>query len=63
MNYSHDERVDNREKSKKYLYEIKEKERTITFYSKKINKNTIVYCKNKERIEEYEKSYNDIKNW
>ena len=63
MNYSVEERIDSRTRGQMLLLKLKEKERNIKFYTRKIGKNTIVYCKNKERLSEYEDSYNNIKNW
>ena len=63
MNYSVEERIDSRTRGQMLLLKLKEKERNIKFYTRKIGKNTIVYCKNKERLNEYEESYNNIKNW
>ena len=63
MNYSVEERIDSRTRGQMLLLKLKEKERNIKFYTRKIGKNTIVYCKNKERLNEYEDSYNNIKNW
>lgn len=42
-----------KKKDKKALIGMKEIEKDIDFHSEKINKNTIVYCKNKENIEKY----------
>ena len=44
-------------------FELKKKEKKIKFHERKIGKNTIVYCKNEERLDEYEDNYNNIKNW
>lgn len=63
MNYSVEERIDSRTRGQMLLLKLKEKERNIKFHTRKIGKNTIVYCKNKERLSEYEDSYNNIKNW
>ena len=63
MNYSVEERIDSRTRGQMLLLKLKEKERNIKFYTRKIGKNTIVYCKNEERLNEYEDSYNNIKNW
>lgn len=54
---------DDKSRGKKLLDEFKAKEKTIKFFERKIGKNTIVYCKNKERLDEYEESYNNIRNW
>lgn len=63
MSYLTEEKIENKSKSRILLEHLKEKEKTINFYSRRINKNTIVYCKNEERLDEYEDSYNNIRNW
>lgn len=63
MSYLTEEKIENKSKSRILLEHLKKKEKTINFYSRRINKNTIVYCKNEERLDEYEDSYNNIKNW
>ena len=63
MSYLTEEKIENKSKSRILLERLKMKEKTINFYSRRINKNTIVYCKNEERLDEYEDSYNNIKNW
>ena len=63
MNYSVEERIDSRTRGQMLLLKLKEKERNIKFHTRKIGKNTIVYCKNKDRLDEYEENYNNIKNW
>ena len=63
MNYLVEERIKNMDKSKVLLEQFKAKEKKIQFHARKIGKNTIVYCKNKDRLDEYEENYNNIKNW
>lgn len=63
MSYLSDDRFESKSRAKKLLEELKKKEKEITFHSKQIGKNTIIYCKNEERLEEYEENYNNIKNW
>ena len=63
MSFLSDDKFDNKTKAQILLDKLKKKEQSVKFYKRNIGKNTIVFCKNKERIEEYEKSYNDIKNW
>lgn len=57
------ERLENKSKAIILLESLKKKEQTIKFHERRINKNTIVYCKNEERLDDYERSYNNIKNW
>lgn len=63
MSYLTDEKFDNRTRAKKLLEELKNKEKKFKFHERKIGKNTIVFCKNEERLEEYDNNYNNIKNW
>ena len=63
MSFLSEENFDNKTKAQILLDKLKKKEQSVKFHTRNIGKNTIVFCKNKERIEEYEKSYNDIKNW
>lgn len=63
MDYSTEERIDNQRRGKSLLEKLKEKEKKIKFFERRIGKNTIVYCKNEERLDEYEESYNNINNW
>lgn len=63
MSYLSDERFESKSRAKRLLEELKKKEKEINFHSKQIGKNTIIYCKNEERISEYEDSYKNIKNW
>lgn len=53
---------ENKSKGQKMLKELKEKEKKIKFHSRRIGKNTIVYCKNEDRLDMFEKSYNNIRN-
>ena len=63
MIYTLEEKIDSRTRGQKLLEQLKEKEKKIKFHERRIGKNTIVYCKNEERLDEYEDSYNNIKNW
>ena len=63
MDYLKEERIDSQRRGKSLLEKLKEKEKKIKFFERRIGKNTIVYCKNKERLDEYEENYNNIKNW
>lgn len=63
MNYSTQDRLDSRERGIRLLEQLKAKEKKIKFHARKIGKNTIVYCKNEDRLDEYEENYNNIKNW
>lgn len=63
MNYTLEEKIDSRTRGQKLLEQLKAKEKKIKFHERRIGKNTIVYCKNEDRLEEYEDSYNNIKNW
>jgi hypothetical protein len=63
MFVTNEENVDNRTKAQILLDKLKKAEQKIKLHKKIIGKNTIVYCKNKERLSEYEDSYNNIKNW
>lgn len=63
MNYTLEEKIDSRTRGQKLLEQLKAKEKKIKFHERRIGKNTIVYCKNEDRLDEYEDSYNNIKNW
>lgn len=63
MDYTLEEKFTSKTKAKELLERFKKKEKKIIFHEKRINKNTIVFCKNKDRFEEYEANYNNIKNW
>lgn len=63
MNYTLEEKIDSRTRGQKLLEQLKAKEKKIKFHERRIGKNTIVYCKNEDRLEEYEDNYNNIKNW
>lgn len=63
MNYTLEEKIDSRTRGQKLLEQLKAKEKKIKFHERRIGKNTIVYCKNEYRLDEYEDSYNNIKNW
>lgn len=45
--------VELRDRAARLLQKYKEAEKKIIFHKEKLNKNTIVYCKNKENIEIY----------
>lgn len=61
MDYTLEDKVSSRTKAQELLEKFKNKEAKIKFYSRKIGNNTIVYCKNEERLNEYNNSYNNIK--
>jgi hypothetical protein len=63
MNHITEDQIESKSRAKKMLAELKRKEKNITFHVRQINKNTIVYCKNADRLDEYEGIYNNIKNW
>ena len=63
MNHITEDQIESKSRAKKMLAELKRKEKNITFHVRQINKNTIVYCKNEDRVDEYEDSFNNIKNW
>lgn len=63
MSFLIEEKFEHKKKAQVLLDELKKKEKKIKFHERKIGKNTIVYCKNEERLDEYEESYNNIKNW
>lgn len=63
ISYLTEEKFEHKRKAKVLLEEFKRKEQKIKFHEKRIGKNTIVYCKNEERLNEYEESYNNIKKW
>ena len=63
MNYTLEEKIDSRTRGQKLLEQLKAKEKEIKFHERRIGKNTIVYCKNEDRLDEYEDNYNNIKNW
>lgn len=44
-------------KDRKFLYKTKDLIQGKTFFTKQINKTTIVSCTNKEKIKEYEKLF------
>lgn len=52
-----DEATENKTRAEKALAEFKQTEKKLTLHTKKIGRNTIVCCKNKDRFEEYEKLY------
>lgn len=61
MDYTLEDKVVSKTKAQEILKKLKSKERKITLYSKRINKNTIVCCKNKERFVDFENSLNNVK--
>lgn len=63
ISYLSDDKFEHKRKAKVLLEELKRKEQKIKFHERRIGKNTIVYCKNEERLNEYEESYNNIKKW
>ena len=63
ISYLTEEKFEHKRKAKTLLDDLKRKEKKIKFHERRIGKNTIVYCKNEERLDEYEDSYNNIKNW
>ena len=63
MSYLTEEKFEHKKKAQVLLDELKQKEKKIKFHERKIGKNTIVYCKNEERLDEYEENYNNIRNW
>lgn len=63
MSYLTEEKFEHKKKAQVLLDELKKKEKKIKFHERKIGKNTIVYCKNEERLDEYEDNYNNIRNW
>lgn len=58
-----EEKFEYKRKAKVLLEDLKRKEQKIKFHERRIGKNTIVYCKNEDRLDEYEENYNNIKNW
>ena len=63
MNHITEDQIESKSRANKMLAELKRKEKNITFHVRQINKNTIVYCKNADRLDEYEDNYNNIRNW
>ena len=63
ISYLTEGKFEHKRKAKVLLEELKRKEKKIKFHERRIGKNTIVYCKNEDRLDEYEDSYNNIKNW
>lgn len=45
--------VELRDRAMRLLLQYKEKEKQTKFYKERLNKNTVVYCKNKDNIERY----------
>ena len=61
MNHITEDIIESQSRAKKMLAELKRKEKTISFHVRQINKNTIVYCKNADRLDDFENSYKNIK--
>lgn len=47
-----------KEQAVKRLEKVKEEESQTTLHMKRISPTTVVYCKRKERLDEYDKLYN-----
>lgn len=63
MDYTLEEKFTSKSKAQELLERFKKKEKKIKFHEKRLNKSTVVFCKNEDRFEEYEANYNNIKNW
>lgn len=61
MNHITEDQIESKSRAKKILAELKRKEKNITFHVRQINKNTIVYCKNADRLDDFYNSYHNIK--
>lgn len=61
MNHITEEQIESKSRAKKILAELKMKEKNITFHVRQINKNTIVCCKNADRLDDFYNSYHNIK--
>ena len=57
MDYTLEDKVISKNNAHESLERLKQKEREITFHKKRINKNTIVMCKNEDRLKIYEEQY------
>ena len=57
MDYTLEDKVVSKNNANESLERLKQKEREITFHKKRINKNTIVMCKNEDRLKIYEEQY------
>lgn len=57
MDYTLEDKVISKNNAHVSLERLKKEEREITFHKKRINKNTIVMCKNEDRIKIYEEQY------
>ena len=55
MGETYDEVTANKERACSMLRKMKELEKNTKMHSERINKNTIVFCKQKDRINEYKK--------
>ena len=61
MNHITEDQIESKSRARKMLAELKRKEKNITFHVRQINKNTIVYCKNADRLDDFYNSYHNIK--
>ena len=61
MNHITEDQIESKSRAKKMLAELKRKEKNITFHVRQINQNTIVYCKNADRLDDFYNSYHNIK--
>lgn len=57
MDYTLEDKVISKNNAHVSLERLKKEEREITFHKKRINKNTIVMCKNEDRLKIYEEQY------
>ena len=57
MDYTLEDKVVSKNNAYESLERLKQEEREITFHKKRINKNTIVMCKNEDRLKIYEEQY------
>lgn len=57
MDYTLEDKVISKNNAHLSLDRLKKEEREITFHKKRINKNTIVMCKNEDRLKIYEEQY------
>lgn len=52
----YEENIENRSRASKLLSELKKIEKNTKFHTKRISKNTVVMCKNEDRIKMFENS-------
>lgn len=52
----YEENIENRSRASKLLSELKKIEKNTKFHAKRISKNTVVMCKNEDRIKMFENS-------